>query len=419
MTTDRTEARRRFLKLLAGSPLIGLWLPIGSLEKTIAAALLKPGGPSLDDPTLQKLITSPDQALNVFDFEAAAKQTLPPAHWGYMATGVDDDATLHANRTALSRLQIRPRRLIDVTRIDTTTEIFGVKWKTPIIISPVGSQRAFHPQGEIATAKAAASRGHLQLLSTVTTTSVEDVTAARGAPVWYQLYPTTKWEITSSMVKRAEAAGSPVLVLTVDLPAGRNTETLERFKLVDSRTCTDCHQPGLKGRLKRRPMFDGQDLTGLKDYYAPTLTWDFVKRLKDSMKMKLVLKGIVTREDAALCVENGVDGIIVSNHGGRAEESGRSTIECLPEVVEAVGGRIPVLIDGGFRRGTDIFKALALGAKAVCVGRPYIWGLSAFGQPGVEKVLDILRIEFELIMKQAGVTSLDQIKRTYVVEGSR
>ena len=417
--SDRTEARRRFLKLLAGSPLMGLWLPIGSIEKSIAAALLKPGGPSLDDPALQKLITSPDQALNVFDFEAAAKQTLPPAHWGYMATGVDGDATLHANRTALSRLQIRPRRLIDVTRIDTSTEIFGVKWKTPIIISPVGSQRAFHPQGELATAKAAASRGHLQLLSTVTTTSVEDVTAARGAPVWYQLYPTTKWEITRSMVKRAEAAGSPVIVLTVDLPAGRNTETLERFKRVDSRTCTDCHQPGLKNRLKRRPMFDGQDLTGLTDYYAPTLTWDFVKRLKDSMKMKLVLKGIVTREDAALCVENGVDGIIVSNHGGRAEESGRSTIECLPEVVEAVGGRIPVLIDGGFRRGTDIFKALALGAKAVCVGRPYIWGLSAFGQPGVEKVLDILRIEFELIMKQAGVTSLDQIKTNYVVQGSR
>ena len=419
MTTDHIEARRRFLKLLAGSPLIGLWLPIGSIEKSIAAALQKPGGPSLDDPALQKLITSPDQALNVFDFEAAAKQTLPPAHWGYMATGVDGDATLHANRTALSRLQIRPRRLIDVTRIDTSTEIFGVKWKTPIIISPVGSQRAFHPQGELATAKAAASRGHLQLLSTVTTTSVEDVTAARGAPVWYQLYPTTKWEITRSMVKRAEAAGSPVIVLTVDLPAGRNTETLERFKRVDSRTCTDCHQPGLKNRLKRRPMFDGQDLTGLTDYYAPTLTWDFVKRLKDSMKMKLVLKGIVTREDAALCVENGVDGIIVSNHGGRAEESGRSTIECLPEVVEAVGGRIPVLIDGGFRRGTDIFKALALGAKAVCVGRPYIWGLSAFGQPGVEKVLDILRIEFELIMKQAGVTSLDQIKTNYVVQGSR
>lgn len=416
-STDRTGSRRRFLKLLAGSPLIGLWLPSGSFEKSIAAALQKPGWEG--DPAVQKLIASPDQALNVFDFEAVAKQNLPPAHWGYMATGVDDDVTLRANRSGFSRLQIRPRRLVDVTRIDTSTEIFGTKWKTPIIISPVGSQRAFHPQGELATAKAAASRGHLQLLSTVTTTSVEEVTAARGAPVWYQLYPTARWEVTKALVKRAEAAGSPVLVLTVDLPGGRNTETLERFKLIDSRTCTDCHQPGLKGRLKRRPMFDGLDMTGLTDYYAPNLTWDSVRRLKDITKMKLVLKGIVTREDAALSVEHGVDGIIVSNHGGRAEESGRSTIECLPEVIEAVGGRIPVLIDGGFRRGTDIFKALALGAKAVCVGRPYIWGLSAFGQPGVEKVLDVLRMEFELIMKQAGVTSLDQIKRTYVVESSR
>jgi len=415
--SDRTDSRRRFLKLLAGSPLIGLWLPSGSFEKSIAAALQKPGWEG--DPAVQKLIASPDQALNVFDFEAVAKQNLPPAHWGYMATGVDDDVTLRANRSGFSRLQIRPRRLVDVTRIDTSTEIFGTKWKTPIIISPVGSQRAFHPQGELATAKAAASRGHLQLLSTVTTTSVEEVTAARGAPVWYQLYPTARWEVTKALVKRAEAAGSPVLVLTVDLPGGRNTETLERFKLIDNRTCTDCHQPGLKGRLKRRPMFDGLDMTGLTDYYAPNLTWDSVRRLKDITKMKLVLKGIVTREDAALSVEHGVDGIIVSNHGGRAEESGRSTIECLPEVIEAVGGRIPVLIDGGFRRGTDIFKALALGAKAVCVGRPYIWGLSAFGQPGVEKVLDVLRMEFELIMKQAGVTSLDQIKRTYVVESSR
>jgi 4-hydroxymandelate oxidase len=418
-SVDRTESRRRFLKFLAGSPLIALWLPNGSIEERIAAVFQKPGGPALDEPALQKLIASPDQALNVFDFEAAAKQALPPAHWGYMATGVDDDATLRANRAGLARLQIRPRRLIDVTRIDTSTEIFGVKWKTPIIISPVGSQRAFHREGEIATAKAAASRGHLQILSTVSTTSVEDVTAARGAPVWYQLYATAKWEVTQALVKRAEAAGSPVLVLTVDLPAGRNTETLERFKRVDTRTCTDCHQPGIKGRLKRKPMFEGIDVSGLIDYYAPNLTWDFVRRLRESTKMKLVLKGIVTREDAALCVEHGVDGIIVSNHGGRAEESGRSTIECLSEVIEAVGSRIPVLIDGGFRRGTDIFKALALGAKAVGVGRPYIWGLSAFGQPGVEKVLDILRLEFDLIMRQAGVTSIEQIKRAYVVEGSR
>lgn len=415
----RAESRRRFLKFLAGSPLIALWTPLGSIEERIAAAFQKPGGANIDDPAVQKLITAPEQAINVFDFEAVARQNLPPAHWGYMATGVDDDLTLRANRNGFSRFQIRPRRLVDVTRIDTSTELFGVKWKTPLMISPVGTQRAFHPQGEIATAKAAASRGNLQILSTVSTSSIEDVVAARAAPVWYQLYPTAKWEVTQALVKRAEAAGSPVLVVTVDLPAGRNAETQERFKRIDTRTCADCHQPGLKNRLKRRPMFDGIDPSGLFDYYAPNLTWESIRRLKDTTKMRVVLKGIVTREDAALCLQNGVDGIIVSNHGGRAEESGRSTIECLGEVVEAVGGRIPVLIDGGFRRGTDIFKALALGAKVVGVGRPYIWGLSAFGQPGVEKVLDILRLEFELIMKQAGVTSLDQIKRSYVVEPSR
>jgi (S)-2-hydroxy-acid oxidase len=413
---DRTESRRRFLKFLAASPLAAYWLGSGSLEERIVSAFQTPSAATIDEPALHKLITSADQALNVFDLEAVAKQTLPPAHWGYMATGVDDDITLRANRNAFSKLQIRPRRLIDVTKFDTSTEIFGVKWKSPILIAPVGTQRAFHKEGEVATAKAAASRGHLQILSTVASTSVEDVTAARGGPVWYQLYATTKWDITQALIKRAEAAGSPVLVVTVDLPAGRNVETLNRFRRVDSRTCTDCHQGGAMGRFKRRPMFDSLDPTGLTDYYAPNLTWDSIRRMRDLTKMKIVLKGIVTREDAALCVEKGIDGIIVSNHGGRAEESGRSTMESLPEVVEAVGGKIPVLIDGGFRRGTDIFKALALGAKAVGIGRPYIWGLSAFGQAGVEKVLDILRGEFELVMRQAGATSLDQIKRSYVTE---
>jgi 4-hydroxymandelate oxidase len=418
LSSDRTESRRTFLKFLAGSPLLALWFPAGRLENVIAEALQQSTGSSSETP-VQKLLSSPEQAINVFDFEALARQKLPPAHWAYMATGVDDDVTLRANHSAFSRFQIRPRRLVDVDRVDTSTEIFGVKWKTPIIIAPVGSQRAFHPDGEIATAKAAASRGHLQILSTVTTSSVEDVTAARGGPVWFQLYPTSSWNVAIAMVKRAEAAGSPVLVLTVDLPAGRNTETLTRAIRVDTRNCADCHLPGFKGEMRRKPMFDKLDLTGLSSVYAPRLTWDFVHRLKDSTKMKLVLKGIVTQEDAALSVKNGVDGIIVSNHGGRAEESGRSTIECLPEVIEAVRGRIPVLIDGGFRRGTDMFKALALGARAVCIGRPYLWGLAAFGQPGVEKVLDLLRAELELIMKQAGVTSLDQVKRSYVVESWR
>jgi len=166
-------------------------------------------------------------------------------------------------------------------------------------------------------------------------------------------------------------------------------------------------------------MFDGLDLTGVSSLLAPRLTWEVIGRLKDTTRTKLVVKGIETREDAELCVRHGADGIIVSNHGGRAEESGRSTIECLPEVVQAVQGRIPVLVDSGFRRGTDVFKALALGAKAICIGRPYLWGLAAFGQPGVERVLDILNWELELMMRHTGVTSLAKLDRGFVLDTRR
>jgi len=413
MDDINVESRRRLLKFIAGSPLVALWLKSGGRQDLFAYS----SQDTADVP--HKIIASVEEALNVFDFEPVARTIIPPAHWGYLATGVDDDLTLRANRSGFSRFQIRPRRLVDVTKIDTSIELFGEKWKTPIVIAPVGGQRAFHSEGELATANAARTRGHLQILSTVSTTSIEDVMKARGAPVWYQLYPTPSLDITNALIKRAESAGAPVLVLTVDLPAGRNTETQSRYRLTDTRTCSACHQPGFTGRVRRLPMFDKLDVSNVPGIYAPGLTWDFVKRLKDSTKMKLVLKGIVTKEDAALSVQHGVDAIIVSNHGGRAEESGRSTIECLPEVIEGASGRIPVLIDGGFRRGTDVFKALALGAKAVCIGRPYLWGLGAFGQPGVEKVLDILRSEFELIMRQAGTISVDRITSSYVTDGFR
>jgi isopentenyl diphosphate isomerase/L-lactate dehydrogenase-like FMN-dependent dehydrogenase len=217
--------------------------------------------------------------------------------------------------------------------------------------------------------------------------------------------------VCQKLVRHAESAGCPVLALTVDLTVGRNTETLERMRRIDKRECATCHAPGTN--YSRKPMFAGIDMKGV-DFFQPAMTWDFVKRLKDSTKMKLVLKGIETREDAQACCEHGVDGIIVSNHGGRAEESGRGTIECLPEVVAGAAGRIPVLVDGGIRRGTDIVKALALGARAVGVGRPYIWGLSAFGQAGVERVLEILRTELELVMRQCGARSISQIQRSMV-----
>lgn len=384
--------RRDFLKFLAASPLL-------------AAAGMR----------AEDIIGSPGDALNVFDFEPAARQKLPPAHFGYIATGVDDDATVRANRDGFSRYQVRPRRLIDTSKIDTSVTLLGAKWKTPIVLAPVGSQKAFHPEGEVAVARAARVKGHLQMLSTVTTSSVEEVNAARGEPVWYQLYAASDWNVSKAMVKRAEAAGCPTLVFTVDQISGSNRETLKRFQRRDTRDCSTCHdRTSIQTNNRRRPMFDGLDLTGIA--FQPPITWDYVKRLKDTTKMKLVIKGILTREDAALAIKHGADAVVCSNHGGRADETGRSSIECLPEVVAGAAGRVPVLVDSGFRRGTDIFKALALGATAIAVGRPYLWGLASFGQEGVEAVLDILTRELALAMRYAGTPAIANITRGHVIE---
>jgi isopentenyl diphosphate isomerase/L-lactate dehydrogenase-like FMN-dependent dehydrogenase len=286
--------------------------------------------------------------------------------------------------------------------------------ETPIVIMPTGSQRAFHAEGELATARAARSQKHLMMLSTVSTTSVEDVAEARGEPIWYQLYPTSQWTITERLLRRAERAGCPVVVLTVDLPIASNRLSLSRWIKRDRRDCAQCHASGdaydsLNTSFARKPMFEG---TGMKNEYldTPMHTWEFVERLKAATPMKVVVKGIVTAEDAARCVTHGADGIVVSNHGGRAEESGRGAIESLPEVVGAVRGRIPVILDSGVRRGTDVFKAIAIGADAVGIGRPYLWGLGAFGQPGVEAVLRILRAELRTVMGLAGTGTLAAIR---------
>ena len=393
----RLKNRRRFFEMLAASPLVSSFAALAWQKEEAGSR-----------------VTSPRDAIDVMDFEEAAHKVLAPAHWGYLVTGVDDDATLKANHEAYRHIELRPRRLVDVRVIDTRVDLFGTRWETPIFLCPVGSQRAFYAEGELATARAAKSKRTLQILSTVTSTGVEDVIAARGAPVWYQLYATSRWEITEQLVKRAEAAGCPALAWTIDLPAGRNTETQRRLTQLDGRQCSTCHGELPVGALQRKPMFRGIDVSGVTTSW-PGFTWEYVDRLKKMTRMKLLLKGIQTREDARLSIEHGVDGIIVSNHGGRAEESGRATVQCLPAVVDAVSGRIPVLIDGGIRRGTDVFKALALGACAVGIGRPYIWGLTAFGQAGVERVLDILQTEFELCMRQCGTRSLAEITQSSVV----
>ena len=388
--------RRAFLKLLAASPLLAGVPYIGqALAQT----------PSLQG--IDSLVASASDALDVFDLEAVARRNIPPAHWGYLAAGVDGEETLRANQQAFSRYQLHTKRFVDLSKMGMSLDLFGTTYKSPIFLSPLGAQRAFHPEGEIGSAKAAASRGHLQVLSTVSSIGVEDVTAAYGAPIWCQLYTTNKWDITVKLVKRAEAAGCPVVAVTVDLPVGRNTESATRWARTDTRTCSSCHAAGGPDP-RTRPMFSGNDMTGVA-LNSSSLTWDFIKRLKDVTKMKVLIKGLESRGDAELAVRHGADGIIVSNHGGRATETGRSTLEALPEVVAAVRGRVPVLVDGGVRRGADVLKALALGATAVGIGRPYVWGLGAFGQAGVERVLDILNNELRLAMAGVGARTLRDI----------
>ena len=288
------------------------------------------------------IINDPAQAINVFDFQKVAQVKLPPAHYGYIATGVLDDRTLIENEKAYSRIKLRMRRLIDARNVDMSIKLFDQTWPSPIMISPCGSQKAFHPEGEIATAKAAKVENHLQILSTVSTTSVEDVTQAREAPVWYQLYPPENWDDTLSIVERAESAGCPALVLTVDMDYRDKRETLQKMILLDERMCKTCHGDGGADRIKNKPMINQLN----KQFnFHPALTWEFVKKLRDSTKMRLILKGIVSELDAAIALDHGIDGIIVSNHGGRATESGRATIDSLPEVVKAVNGKIPVMVD--------------------------------------------------------------------------
>ncbi len=402
MDTDLLRRHRRdFLRFLAGSPLLAqAFVERGFAEPQQGTP---PGDPKFP------ILTAKD-ALEIMDFEPLARQALPPAHWGYMASGVDDNGTYNANINAYHHIELRPRRLVDVAKVDTGIELFGAKYDSPIFLCPVGGQRMFHGDGEVASGRAAKAKNSLQILSTQTSIAVEDVAKARGSGLWYQLYMPTKWEDGEKLVKRAEDAGCPAIAWTIDNLAGRNLETAERFRRTDTRQCTTCHANENGGR-RNSPMFTGLSGPGINPL---TATWDLFDKLRKATTVKLLLKGVETGEDAKMARERGVDGIIVSNHGGRATEDLRPTIETLPEVIEAVGNQIPVLVDGGVRRGSDAFKALAMGARAVGIGRPYVWGLTAFGQDGVERVIDILRAELQRTMRQCGTTTIAQITRSSV-----
>jgi 4-hydroxymandelate oxidase len=382
--------RRQFLRFLAASPLVAQAWPQSAAP----------------------VVPSAKDALDIGDLEAAAHKALTPAHWGWLESGVDDDATLRANLEGFRHYQLRPRRLVDISKPDLHVELFGTVWETPIFLCPVGILTMYHPEGELATARAARAKKTLMMLATGCSYSVEEVAKAGGTPPWFQLYMPTQWDQTEKLVRRVEAAGCTVMVWTIDTLAGRKSTTYERARRADKTDCAQCHTRGLGNPPK--PM-----LAGIVGGSSPAAAWAYVDRLKKLTTMKIVVKGIETGEDAKLGQEHGADGIIVSNHGGRSTDTGRSGIDSLAEVMDVVGNRIPVLMDSGVRRGSDIYKALALGARAVGIGRPYVYGLSAFGQAGVERSLDILRAELQMVMRQCGTPTIARITRASIMRVGR
>src|SRR5258707_1303075 len=372
-------ARRNFLKFIAGSPLvagasfagIASLLPAGSQQAFAQSYDVLRGSRRALGP--DGIITAPGDALDVFEFEPAAKKAVfaqsAPAHWGYLESGVDADATRDGNHTAYAKYNIRVQRLIDARKIDTSVKILGETWASPVFLCPVSSLGAYNGEAGVAVARVAGKRKHQMILSTVDNASIADVNKAHGSPAWFMLYPTDDWNVTQALVRNAQAAGSPAIVLTVDRQGGRNTEDMFRMRRLDKRDCTVCHKPGaFANEVSRKANFNGIDVSKVTNLYGTGMTWEFVDRLRTVVKGKLLLKGIVTGEDAKESLRHGVDGIIVSNHGGRAEESGQPTIGVLGEVIGAVGGKIPGRCHGGVRGGTDVLQTLARGATRIGTG---------------------------------------------------
>ncbi|XP_015085813.1 (S)-2-hydroxy-acid oxidase GLO1-like isoform X2 [Solanum pennellii] len=354
-----------------------------------------------------------ESVTNVMEYEILAKERLPKMIYDYYASGAEDQWTLQENRNAFSKILFRPRILVDVSNIDTTTSVLGYKISMPIMVAPTAMQKMAHPEGECATARATSAAGTIMTLSSWGTSSVEEVASTGPGIRFFQLYVYKDRNVVMQLVKRAERAGFKAIALTVDTPrlGRREADIKNRFVLPPNLSLKNFEGLDL-GKI------DKTDDSGLASYVAgqvdQSLSWKDVKWLQTITHLPILLKGVLTAEDARLAVESGAAGIIVSNHGARQLDYAPATVMALEEVVKAVQGRLPVFLDGGIRRGTDVFKALALGASGVFIGRPVVFSLAVDGEAGVRKVLQMLHDEFELTMALSGCLSIKEISRSHI-----
>ena len=358
-------------------------------------------------PALPGLAT---EAICLADFEPLAKAKMPAMGWEYVSGGAGDELTVRWNQEAYQRIRLRPRVLVDVSKLDTRVSLFGQEHAFPIILAPTAAQKLTHPEGELATARGAGAAGAAMVLSSFSNTSLEDVAAAAKSQLWFQLYAQTDHGFTHDLVQRAEAGGYRALCLTVDTPiaGARNRETRANVKLTALPNLKNLKGVGTEGVVR----------TGSLDIFSrvldAALSWKDVEWLRSFAKIPLLVKGVLNPDDADRAVQAGVAGIMVSNHGGRNLDTVPATIDALPQVADRVAGRVPVLVDGGIRRGTDVLKALALGANAVLIGRPYLYGLGAAGAAGVTQVVNILQREFVMAMALTGRTTIASIDRSVI-----
>jgi 4-hydroxymandelate oxidase len=412
LPASRRRALRKMATFMAGSPLVALVDANGeSVQGGQQGAQGRQGSPAARGETDRPGIIRPPayrddimKVINLHEFEEAAKKSLSVAAYDYVAAGAGDELTLRANREAFGRYWVRRKIMLDVSKIDTSLELLGQKLDHPILLGPAGARNIMMANGERLTIQAA--RHTKALLVGGQAATMTELGKAGEAPVWWAAsLGDPNQAAAAAFAKRSEDSGAAALCVTVDYPytGARDRPSRDQWDPQWAKT-------GVYGTPEFRVGFQA----GMLDPYTPNLTWEWMKWVRAATKLPVVIKGILTGEDARLAVENGAQAIVVSNHGARTLDGMGGTLDVLPEVVDAVNGRIPVLVDGGVRRGGDIIKALALGARAILIGRPYLWGLAAFGQDGVQRVVELLHGELRIALGLSGAGNLKALNRSFI-----